>query len=197
VLLALTFGLTSIGVLAAPVAVFAWDSGAFSSSSESELVARTNQSRASAGLKSLTVDSALTKFARDRSKDMIVRDYFSHTIKGTSRKVFDVMQDAGYCFKLAGENIGWNNYPDGDATAAIHQMFMNSSGHRANILGSAWDLIGVGAYKGSDGRKMWTVIFVQKCGSSATSTPTAAPTSTPTAAPTPKPTAAPPRRPRH
>src|SRR3712207_8263379 len=55
-------------------------------------------------------------------------------------------------YALAGENIGWNTYPDGDATAAIHDMFLDSDGHRKNILGKAWVVMGVGAYKGEDGR---------------------------------------------
>ena len=44
---------------------------------------------------------------------------------------------------------------------------MDSSGHRKNILGKSWEVIGVGAYKGADGKKMWTVLFADKCGSSA------------------------------
>ena len=69
---------------------------------------------------------------------MITRDYFSHTIPGYG-KVWDKLSAVGYCYKLAGENIGWNNYPDDIATAAIQQMFMDSAGHRDNILGKAWD----------------------------------------------------------
>ncbi len=190
--LALALALTTVGFLA-PQPVAAWDSGTFSSASEQELLALHNQARANAGLKALVVDAKLRDFARSRSKDMIERNYFSHSIPPDGHKVFDEMQAAGYCFKLAGENIGWNNYPDDTATAAIHQMFMDSSGHRGNILGSAWDLVGIGAYKGPTGKKMWTVIFVDKCGSSPTPTPkpTPKPTAAPTPRPTPKPTAAP------
>ena len=94
---------------------------------------------------------------------MINRDYFSHDIPGYG-SVFKKLDAKGYCYKLAGENIGWNTYPDDVATAAIHKMFMDSSGHRENILGKAWDVIGVGAYKGADGKKMWTVLFADKCG---------------------------------
>ena len=79
----------------------------------------------------LKVDSALASIARGRSKDMIVRDYFSHNIPPSGKTVFDVMQAEGYCFVLAGENIGWNNYPDEIATEAVHQAFMDSPGHRA------------------------------------------------------------------
>ena len=138
----------------------------------------TNQARASAGLRSLKVDSTLTSVARWRSKDMIQRGYFSHSIPG-SGSVFDVLQDKGYCFKVAGENIGWNSYPDDVATRAIHLQFMDSSGHRANILGKAWDVIGVGAYKGPSGKKMWTVLFADRCGGSSSATPKPAPKPTP------------------
>src|SRR6476661_5302658 len=186
-LVAIVFAVTSVSTLAAPSPVAAWDDLSFSSSSESDLIALTNRARANAGLKALKTDSTLTKVARWRSKDMITRDYFSHDIPGYGR-VFDKLSDLGYCFKLAGENIGWNNYPDDVATAAVHQAFMNSSGHRENIMGSAWDVIGIGAYKGPTGKKMWTVLFADKCGT--TSNPTPKPTPKPTAKPrsTPRPT---------
>jgi hypothetical protein len=123
---------------------------------------------------------------------MIKRDYFSHSIPGVG-KVFSVMDDKGYCYHLAGENIGWNNNPDDGATAAIHQAFMDSSSHRSNILNKTWDVIGVGAYQGSDGKKMWTVLFADRagCGSSgpaATPKPTANTKPKPTPEPTPRPT---------
>jgi uncharacterized protein YkwD len=185
VLTAFAFALTSIGLLVAPSAALGWSANTFSSTSERELVSLTNHSRANAGLRSLRIDSALTSIARWRSKDMIQRNYFSHSIPPSGKSVFDVMQERGYCFRLAGENIGWNNYPDADATEAIHQAFMESPGHRANILGKSWDVIGIGAYKASSGKKMWTVLFADKCSSAPKPTPK--PTPRPTARPTPKP----------
>ncbi len=187
--IALTFGLSSVIALAAPSETFGWSSGSFSSSSEAALVSLTNRARANAGLKALKVDSSLTSVARWRSKDMLTRDYFSHTIPGYG-KVWDKLHAIGYCYKVGGENIGWNNYPDDTATAAIQQAFMDSAGHRANILGSGWDVIGVGAYKDSTGKKMWTVLFADKCGSTVPK-----PTPKPTAKPRPKPTARPTARP--
>lgn len=148
-----------------PVTAFAWGANAFSSSSEQQLVQLTNQARAAAGRKALHWDSRLASFARARAKDMIVRDYFAHQIPPDGHTVFDVMSNAGYCYNLAGENIGWNNYPDDQATDEIETMFMSSPDHRANILGPAWDSIGIGAYKGPDGKKMWAVVFADKCGS--------------------------------
>jgi uncharacterized protein YkwD len=189
---AVVFALASIGLFAAPVAVLGWDPATFNPASEAELVTLTNQSRASAGLPALKVDSTLTSIARDRSKDMIDRNYFSHSIPPSGKSVFDVMQEQGYCFKVAGENIGWNQgWPDEEATQRIHQSFMASSGHRSNILGVAWNHIGIGAYKGPSGKNMWTVLFADKCSSAPASTPTPAPTPKPTPAPTPKPTPAP------
>ena len=155
---------SSVGVMAAPAATLGWSPNAFSSASEQQLMALTNQARASAGRKALRWDSALGSIARWRSRDMIKRDYFSHDIPGAG-KVFDEMSARGYCYKVAGENIGWNTYPDDVATAQIQSMFMGSSGHRANILGKDWDRIGIGAYKGKDGKKMWTVLFADRCGS--------------------------------
>lgn len=186
-LVAVLFAVTSVVGLAQPTSALAWDEGAFNSSSEKDLVALTNRSRAAAGLRSLKVDSALTAIARWRSKDMIARDYFSHDIPGYG-SVFKKLDAKGYCYKLAGENIGWNTYPDDTATAAIHKMFMDSTGHRRNILHKAWDVMGVGAYQGPDGKKMWTVLFADKCGGTAAATPRPTPKPTPRPTVKPKPT---------
>jgi len=204
--IAVAFVATSVLALAVPTSAFAWSDNSFSSAAEKQLIALTNQSRAAAGLKALKVDSTLTSVARWRSQDMIERNYFSHDIPGYG-KVFKKLDSIGYCYKVAGENIGWNNYPDDQATAQIHQMFMGSPGHRDNILGKTWDVIGVGAYKGADGKKIWTVLFADKCGSTAAATPkptakpkpqatprphaTPRPTPKPAAKPTPGPTPAP------
>jgi uncharacterized protein YkwD len=193
VMTAIAFALTAVGLFVAPRQTLAWDVNSFSSTSEAQLVRLTNQARAAAGLRALKVDSKLTAIARSRSKDMIVRDYFSHTIKGTNDNVFDILDAKGYCYKIAGENIGWNNYPDDVATNTVQRQFMNSAGHRANILGKAWDVLGVGAYKGPTGKKMWTVVFADRCGTTSAPAPTPKPTPKPTPRPTvkPKPAATP------
>jgi len=197
VMLALAFASTAIGLFAAPSPTDAWSSGQYSSTSERQLVALTNQSRAAAGLRALRVDSTLTSVARSRSKDMIVRGYFSHNIPPTGKTVFSILASKGYCYAIAGENIGWNNYPDNTATKTVHRMFMESPGHRSNIMGKRWDVIGIGAYKGPTGKKMWTVLFADKCGGSSgsgttkTSSNTTKSTPKATPKPTPKPTPVP------
>ena len=181
--------------IATPGLVFAWSSNTFSSTDEAQLVQLTNNARAAAGLRALKVDSALTSMARWRSKDMGDRDYFCHRIppKGAAipadcatfptswPKVFDYLKGSGYCYVVAGENIGTNNFPDNIATQTIQQGFMDSPSHRANILGTGWDVIGIGAFKRADGEHYWTVLFADKC------TTTPAPTSKPTPKPSPKP----------
>ncbi|MEA2536075.1 MAG: hypothetical protein QOF11_309 [Chloroflexota bacterium] len=188
-IVAIALALTTVGALALPAATLGWSAGNYSSASEQELLALTNQARSSAGRKSLRWDSSLASIARWRSRDMIKRGYFSHDIPGGGR-VFDEMTARGYCYKLAGENIGWNNYPDENATAQIQQMFMNSADHRSNILARDWDRIGIGAYKGSGGKKMWTVLFADSCTSSTGVQPKPKPQPKPqvTAKPKPRPT---------
>lgn len=185
-----------VGTLGLPATALGWDTGTFSPASESQLFALTNQARASAGLRPLTLDSTLASLARWRSKDMGDRNYFSHNIPPSGEMVFDVMQQQGYCFKLAGENIGWDNADDATATTMIQQMFMNSTEHRDNILGATWDVMGIGAYQAADGKKIWTVLFADSCATAPKPTPkptpkaTPRPTATPVRVPTSTPTAA-------
>jgi uncharacterized protein YkwD len=196
-MVAIAFGISSLGLLTVPRAALGWSPSTFSSTSEHQLLTLTNQARASAGLRALKVDSTLASLARWRSKDMITRNYFSHNIPPSGYNIFHVLDQKHYCYRIAGENIGWNNYPDNIATAVIQQSFMNSPGHRSNILGKSWDVVGIGAYKGPTGKKMWTVIFADRCGGTSpapkpTPKPTPKPQPTtrprPTPRPTPKPT---------
>jgi uncharacterized protein YkwD len=182
---------SSAGLFLAP-AVRAWDVDSFSSGSESQLITLQNQARASGGLKALKLDTALRTIARWRSKDMAQRDYFSHTIpsSGTDHNVFWYMQhEYDYCFKVAGENIGqatWPGASEADVTAYVFDLFMDSSGHRANIMGQSWDVVAVGAYRTNGDHYVWTVLFADKCGTAPAPTPE--PTPKPTPEPTPKPT---------
>ena len=171
-MLAVALVATSAGLLALPSSVLGWDANTFSSTSEQTLLAWTNQARASAGLGALRWDSTLASVARWRSQDMATRDYFSHDIPQPPGGRFNNELDRrGYCYKVAGENIGWNNYHDDRATEVVQNDWMNSAGHRANILGSSWDAAGIGAYKLADGRKFFTVIFADKCSSTPAATP--------------------------
>jgi uncharacterized protein YkwD len=162
--------LVSIGLIAAllalafvvpPARVGAWASGQYNGAQESLLFSLTNQARAASGAPPLRLSSALRSLARWRSKDMADRNYFAHEIPPDGRMVFAYMDQRGLRYVLAGENIGWNNAPDGQATQVIQRMFMDSPGHRSNLLSHQWDSMGIGAFKGTDGIIRFTVLFMQ------------------------------------
>jgi uncharacterized protein YkwD len=183
-------------LMATAGSVFAWSVSAFSPADEQLLFSLTNQDRASGGLNALVNDTYLHKEAEWRAKDMGDNNYFSHTIPSTGQKVFYSMQKDGYCFNVAGENIGLSTWGEDVATNRIETAFMGSPSHRANIMGT-WARMGVGAYQAADGRKLYAVLFSIPCGAKVpapTPKATAAPIKTAaprTAAPTANPTTAP------
>lgn len=121
---------------------------------EKEVVRLVNVERAKHGLSALAYDWQLSRVARIKSQDMKDNNYFSHTspVYGSP---FQMMKNFGITYRTAGENIA-----RGQATpAAVVNAWMNSSGHRANILNSSFTHIGVGYV--SDG-KYWTQMFIGK-----------------------------------
>lgn len=121
---------------------------------ETEVVRLVNEERAKYGLSKLTHDWELSRVARIKSQDMKDNSYFSHTspVYGSP---FDMMKSFGISYKRAGENIA-----KGQTTPkAVVNAWMNSSGHRANILNSSYTHIGVGYVKGGN---YWTQMFIQK-----------------------------------
>lgn len=175
-------------LVALPLPAGAWEPLAYAPAAEDELLALTNATRTDAGLARLTIDPVLVSVARERSRDMAERGYFAHEIPPSGEMVFSILDVRGYCYALAGENIGWSTHPDETATQRIHAMFMDSSTHRDNILGSAWARIGIGAFEGADGKKLFTVLFSEPCattaadtGRTAASRSTGGPTTTTTA----------------
>jgi len=158
---ALALALAALLTLTGQVA--AWGADAYVPASEREVVSRVNVARAAAHLPALRVEGRLTRVARWRSRDMAVRGYFSHQIPPTSVRVMDVLRDRGYCTRSVGEAIGWNNESPAVATARMLRMWMDSPPHRAILLGKQYVRIGVGAYRTSDARTMWTLIVVRPC----------------------------------
>lgn len=121
---------------------------------EGEVVRLVNQIRKENGLKALTQDWQLSRVARYKSKDMRDLGYFSHT-SPTYGSPFDMMKSFGISYKSAGENIA-KGY---STPEAVVNAWMNSPGHRANILNSTYTHIGVGYV--ADGN-YWTQMFVGK-----------------------------------
>lgn len=119
---------------------------------ENEVVRLVNSERAKNGLSPLTQDWELSRVARFKSQDMKDNAYFSHTspIYGSP---FDMIKNFGISYRTAGENIARGQ----KTPQAVVNAWMNSSGHRANILNKSYKKIGVGYV--SDGR-YWTQMFI-------------------------------------
>lgn len=108
---------------------------------EKELLTLINQKRAAYGLPSLTFDTALQKTARAKAEDLVANNYFSHN-SPTYGTPFEMMKSFGVTYKTAGENIAGNSTLEGAVNA-----WMNSQGHRENILNNAYNLTGIGVVK--------------------------------------------------
>lgn len=118
---------------------------------EAEVVRLVNIERKKAGLSELKHNWELSRVARYKSEDMRDKGYFSHT-SPTYGSPFQMMRSFGISYRTAGENIA-----KGQTTpAAVVKGWMNSSGHRANILNSSFTEIGVGYASGN----YWTQMFI-------------------------------------
>lgn len=119
---------------------------------ESEVVRLVNEHRVQNGLKPLTANWELSRVARYKSQDMVDHRYFSHT-SPTYGTPFQMIKAFGLSFRTAGENIAYGQR----TPQAVVNAWMNSSGHRANILNASYTQIGVGYV--ADGH-YWTQMFI-------------------------------------
>ena len=121
---------------------------------EQEVIRLVNEIRVENGLKALTYDWELARVARFKSQDMKDNRYFAHNspVYGTP---FQMIRNFGISFRSAGENIA-KGYT---APQAVVNGWMNSSGHRANILNANFTHIGVGYVSGGN---YWTQMFISK-----------------------------------
>ncbi|WP_446674095.1 stalk domain-containing protein [Paenibacillus sp. 598K] len=108
-----------------------------------QVVSLVNEARSQAGLSALSSDSALARVAFDKAKDMADNDYFDHD-SPTHGSPFEMMDAYGISYGYAGENIAKGQRTPQEVVDA----WMNSPGHRANILSDNFTTIGVGYYNG-------------------------------------------------
>ncbi|WP_242263463.1 CAP domain-containing protein [Bacillus cereus group sp. BfR-BA-01511] len=121
---------------------------------EQRVVELTNAERAKQGLPALKIDNELSKVARIKSEDMQKNNYFDHN-SPTYGSPFDMMKKFGISYTSAGENIA-----QGQRTPEeVVQAWMNSAGHRANILNNGFTHIGVGYVESGN---YWTQQFITK-----------------------------------
>ncbi len=119
---------------------------------EAEVIRLVNEIRAKNGLNALSANWELSRVARYKSQDMVDNRYFSHT-SPTYGSPFQMIRNFGISYRTAGENIAYGY----STPQAVVNAWMNSSGHRANILNSSYTQIGVGyVAQGS----YWTQMFI-------------------------------------
>lgn len=123
---------------------------------ESEVIRLVNIQRTNSGLQPLTTNWELSRIARYKSQDMINKNYFSH-ISPTYGSPFNMIENFGIKFSSGGENIAMGQKTAAEVVAA----WMNSPGHRANILNPSYTQIGVGLAKNGQGVCYWTQMFIK------------------------------------
>lgn len=123
---------------------------------EQQVVTLVNQQRARQGLPALKSNWELCRVARYKSQDMINKQYFAHD-SPTYGSPFRMMESFGIRFSAAGENIAYGQRTPQE----VMNAWMNSPGHRNNILSSIYNQIGVGVAKASNGTFYWTQQFIK------------------------------------
>lgn len=126
------------------------------SADEKETFNLVNQQRINNGLQALKVDEEVQRVARIKAQDMVDNNYFSHN-SPTYGSPFDMLNSFKISYRSAGENIAGNSSNSAAVTA-----WMNSSGHKANILNSSFNYTGVGVVNGSKYGKIYVQVFVGK-----------------------------------
>lgn len=116
----------------------------------------TNNERAQHGLKALKWDDSLTKLAKLHCQDMIERNFFSHN-NPDGETPFDRMKKAGILYWSAGENIAAGQY----SPEAVVESWMNSEGHKKNILNPDFAYLGVSVVKGGNYGIYWAQEFAR------------------------------------
>ena len=125
-------------------------------SDEKEVFDLINKQRTNNGLAALKNDSEVQRVARIKAQDMVDNNYFSHT-SPTYGSPFDMLKNFKISYKTAGENIAGNSSNSSAVTA-----WMNSSGHKANILNSNFNYTGIGVVSSPKYGKMYVQLFIGK-----------------------------------
>lgn len=115
-----------------------------------------NNQRTKNGLSALKIDAEVQNVARIKAQDMVKNNYFAHN-SPTYGSPFDMLNSFKVSYKTAGENIAGNSSNSAAVTA-----WMNSSGHKANILNSNFNYTGIGVVNGSKYGKIYVQMFIGK-----------------------------------
>lgn len=119
-----------------------------------EVVSLVNVERAKEGLDPLTIDIKVQEAAQIRALE--IETLFSHT-RPNGSSFSTVLKEQNISYKSAGENIAWGQRSPQDVVNA----WMNSEGHRANIMNANYTKIGVGYSQNTQGTNYWSQLFIR------------------------------------
>ena len=125
-------------------------------SDEKEVFDLINKQRTNNGLQALKIDNEVQKVARIKAQDMVDNNYFAHE-SPTYGSPFQMLKSFKISYKTAGENIAANSSNSGAVNA-----WLNSSGHKANILNSSYNYTGIGVVSSKKYGKMYVQMFIGK-----------------------------------
>lgn len=125
------------------------------SATEQDIIDRANAERKKAGAPPLAASPLLIKAARQHSANMVEQGKLEHTLD--NKGVAERLNDIGYVWSRCGENIAWGQHTP---TEAI-ESWMDSPGHRDNMLGTDNTQIGVAVATAKDGSKYWTMVLAK------------------------------------
>lgn len=164
-IIGLILALNCIAFAAGTVQLPVNSAGAVMTSDEQKYVELTNKERVARGLSQLVIDPLLVEVGRKHSREMSEKSYFSHTspTSGLATAMDRYLADERRrpTWALVGENLFYCSIVDIDRG---HTAFMNSKGHRDNILESRFERMGVGIYVSPKGELYVTEMFLAKTG---------------------------------
>lgn len=127
------------------------------SANQQQVLDLVNKERSKVGARPLVLNKELSNVATTKSQDMINKNYFDHN-SPTYGSPFDMMKKFGISYRTAGENIAMGQ----KSPTEVMNSWMNSDGHRKNILNPDYTELGVGIAKASNGQLYWTQMFIGK-----------------------------------
>ena len=121
-----------------------------------EVVSLTNESRLRSGLRALVINPKLTEAARLHAEQMAGWQRLAHTIEGARYPTMQArLQAVGYAYANAAENVAWNQRTAAD----VMRTWLNSNGHRANIMDPSLTEIGTAVAYSVKGEPYWIQVF--------------------------------------
>jgi uncharacterized protein YkwD len=142
-------------------AAYGWRNNHFSFRAENRMIVLLERKHNQACSNKLIRWQNLNNIARWRARDLVRRDYFSHTIKGTNKRVWDYFPRYNIKWSFAGEILAWDSETDAKAVDFAYNLFLNSPSHLAVIVNCRFTRLGVGAYRRGT-KHLFAIVYTRR-----------------------------------